>query len=110
MKRVLALAKPYWPQLLAAVLLMTGVGLMQGLMARLIQPVIDRVRFVQADLYDARTALPEPASFDQVYVTWGAIIWLPDIVRWAEIVAYFLKPGGSLYLAGHVLQENEGGR
>ena len=43
MRRVLVLAKPYWPQLLAAVLLMTGVGLMQGLMARLIQPVFDRV-------------------------------------------------------------------
>ena len=32
-------------------------------------------------------------------VTWGAIGWLPDIRRWAEIVAYFLKPGGLLYLA-----------
>jgi SAM-dependent methyltransferase len=59
----------------------------------------DRARFVQADLYDARAAIPKPASFDRVYVTWGAIIWLPDIVRWAEIVAHFLKPGGSLYLA-----------
>lgn len=59
-------------------------------------------RFVEADLYDARTAIPEPASFDRVYVTWGAIIWLPDIARWAEIVAFFLKPGGTLYLAeGH---------
>jgi hypothetical protein len=37
-----------------------------------------------------------------VFVTWGAITWLPDIRRWAEIVAFFLKPGGSLYLAeGH---------
>lgn len=59
----------------------------------------DRARFVQADLYDARTALPEPASFDRVYVSWGAIIWLPDIMRWAETVAFFLKPGGTLYLA-----------
>jgi SAM-dependent methyltransferase len=62
----------------------------------------DRARFVQADLYDARAAIPEPASFDRVYVTWGAIIWLPDIAAWAEIVAFFLKPGGTLYLAeGH---------
>ncbi|HEY1721964.1 MAG TPA: methyltransferase domain-containing protein [Magnetospirillaceae bacterium] len=58
-----------------------------------------RARFVQADLYDARTALSEPASFDRVYVSWGAIIWLPDIVRWAETVAFFLRPGGTLYLA-----------
>ena len=61
-----------------------------------------RVRFVEADLYDAPAAIPEPAAFDLVYVTWGAIYWLPDIRRWAEIVAFFLKPGGTLYLAeGH---------
>jgi SAM-dependent methyltransferase len=59
----------------------------------------DRAHFVEADLYDAPTAIPEPAAFDMVFVTWGAIGWLPDIHRWAEIVAYFLKPGGSLYLA-----------
>jgi SAM-dependent methyltransferase len=61
-----------------------------------------RTRFVEADLYDAPRAIPEPASFDLVFVTWGAITWLPDISRWAQIVANFLKPGGSLYLAeGH---------
>ena len=59
----------------------------------------ERARFVQADLYDACAAIPEPASFDRVFVTWGAITWLPDIFRWAEIVAFFLKPGGTLYLA-----------
>ena len=62
----------------------------------------DRARFVEADLYDAPAAIHEPAAFDLVYVTWGAINWLPDIRRWAEIVAFFLKPGGTLYLAeGH---------
>ena len=61
-----------------------------------------RTHFVEADLYDAPTAIPEPDSFDLVFVTWGAINWLPNIRRWAEIVAYFLKPGGALYLAeGH---------
>ena len=59
----------------------------------------DRVRFVEADLYDAPDAIAEPASFDRVYVTWGAICWLPDIAGWARIIADFLKPGGSLYLA-----------
>jgi SAM-dependent methyltransferase len=61
-----------------------------------------RTRFVEADLYDAPRAIPEPASFDLVFVTWGAIGWLPDIAGWAQVVANFLKPGGSLYLAeGH---------
>ena len=59
----------------------------------------DRARFVEADLYDARAVIPEPASFDRVFVTWGAINWLPDIDGWARIVAHFLKPGGALYLA-----------
>jgi len=59
----------------------------------------DRARFVEADIYDARTAIPEPASFDLVYVSWGTIIWLPDIAEWARIAVHFLKPGGSLYLA-----------
>lgn len=59
----------------------------------------DRARFVVADLYAAREAVPEPAAFDLVYVTWGAINWLPGIKEWAAIVAWFLKPGGRLYLA-----------
>jgi len=59
-------------------------------------------RFVEADLYDAPAAIAAPAGFDLVFVTWGALYWLPDIRRWAEIVAHFLKPGGALYLAeGH---------
>jgi SAM-dependent methyltransferase len=62
----------------------------------------ERARFVEADLYDAPTAIAEPGSFDLVFVTWGAINWLPDIQRWAAIVAWCLKPGGALYLAeGH---------
>lgn len=59
----------------------------------------DRARFVQADLYDAPAALGEPAAFDMVYVTWGALCWLPDIAGWARIVSHFLQPGGWLYLA-----------
>jgi SAM-dependent methyltransferase len=55
--------------------------------------------FVHADLYDAPAAISEAAAFDMVFITWGAICWLPDIYRWAEIVSHFLKPGGSLYLA-----------
>jgi SAM-dependent methyltransferase len=62
----------------------------------------DRASFVHADLYDAVRAVPAPHGFDLVFVTWGAICWLPDITRWAEIVATMLRPGGSLYLAdGH---------
>ena len=59
----------------------------------------DRARFVEAELYDAPRAIPPPHDFDLVYVTWGALCWLPDIAAWAKIVAAMLRPGGSLYLA-----------
>ncbi len=60
-----------------------------------------RARFVEADLYDAASAIPE-RGFDLVFTTWGTICWLPDIRRWADIIAQFLRPGGTLYFAdGH---------
>ena len=58
-------------------------------------------RFVWASVYDACDAIAEPASFDLVYVTWGALVWLPDVAAWARVVAHFLRPGGRLYLAEH---------
>lgn len=62
--------------------------------------------FVEANLYDARTAIGRPAAFDRVFVSWGAICWLPDIREWARIVSHFLKPGGALYLAeGHPVMQ-----
>jgi SAM-dependent methyltransferase len=59
----------------------------------------DRAGFVQADLYDGLTAVPRPHDFDMVFVTWGALAWLPDIRGWAKIVSALLRPGGCLYLA-----------
>jgi SAM-dependent methyltransferase len=56
-----------------------------------------RANFVEGNVYDARALLK--GDFDMVYVTWGAIGWLPDIARWAQVVASLLKPGGWLYLA-----------
>jgi SAM-dependent methyltransferase len=54
-------------------------------------------RFVEGNVYDARKLLD--GQFDMVYVTWGAIGWLPDIAAWAKVAASLLKPGGRLYLA-----------
>ena len=57
-------------------------------------------RFVQSDVYDAPDVLNE--QFDIVYTGVGAINWLPDIARWAQVVASFTKPGGTFYmLEGH---------
>lgn len=54
--------------------------------------------FVEADVYDAPSALGG-RSFDVVYTGFGALIWLPDIARWADTVVQLLRPGGVLYLA-----------
>ncbi|HEX8802988.1 MAG TPA: SAM-dependent methyltransferase, partial [Acidimicrobiales bacterium] len=37
--------------------------------------------------------------FDVVYTGLGALVWLPDVRRWAEVVAALVAPGGFLYLA-----------
>ena len=37
--------------------------------------------------------------FDIVYTGLGALNWLPDLPRWAGVVADLLKPEGFLYLA-----------
>lgn len=59
------------------------------------------VRFVESDLYDAVDVLGA-GSFDLVYTGIGALCWLPDIRRWAGIVAELLRPGGRLFIReGH---------
>jgi 2-polyprenyl-3-methyl-5-hydroxy-6-metoxy-1,4-benzoquinol methylase len=59
------------------------------------------VEFVQADLNDAVGTLGRE-RFDLVYTGIGAICWLPQIERWAEIVTELLAPGGRLFMReGH---------
>jgi SAM-dependent methyltransferase len=58
-------------------------------------------RFVQADAYEAPAVLGRGA-FDLVFTGVGALCWLPDIRRWAAVVAALLRPGGRLFLReGH---------
>ncbi|GLP78557.1 methyltransferase [Mycobacterium antarcticum] len=59
------------------------------------------VAFVEADLHDAVDALG-PGCADVVYTGIGALCWLPDVRRWAGIVATLLRPGGRLFIReGH---------
>lgn len=56
--------------------------------------------FVEANVYDADKVIGR--QFDIVFTSWGALCWLPDLPRWAAIVARHLAPGGFLYvLDGH---------
>ena len=59
------------------------------------------VEFVESELYAAVEALGRE-RFDLVYTGVGALCWLPDIARWARVVAGLLRPGGRLFLReGH---------
>jgi SAM-dependent methyltransferase len=57
--------------------------------------------FVQGDVYAAPDLL-ERGGFGLVYTGIGALCWLPDIRRWAGVVAALLRPGGRLFIReGH---------
>ena len=44
----------------------------------------------------------EAGDFDLVFTGIGALCWLPDIRRWAGVVAGLLRPGGRLFIReGH---------
>jgi SAM-dependent methyltransferase len=59
------------------------------------------VDFVESDVYDAAATLGRDCC-DLVYTGIGAICWLPDIRRWAGVVADVLRPGGRLFMReGH---------
>jgi ubiquinone/menaquinone biosynthesis C-methylase UbiE len=53
-------------------------------------------RFICSDVL-ALDALGDE-KFDIVFVSYGALIWLPDLDRWARTVARHLKPGGMFHL------------
>ncbi len=54
-------------------------------------------RFLHSNIYDAPDVLHE--QFDIVFTSYGALCWLPDIKRWAEIAAHFVKPSGFFFIA-----------
>lgn len=83
---------------------MTGLDFSAAALARareLVAATGEDVGFVEADVYAAPDVLPRGA-FDLVYTGIGALCWLPDIGRWASVVAALLAPGGRLFLReGH---------
>jgi SAM-dependent methyltransferase len=63
----------------------------------------ERARFVCANVEEAPEALGHD-TFDIVYVSLGALCWLPSVNRWADAVTALLGDGGRLYVHdGHPL-------
>lgn len=54
-------------------------------------------RFICANVYDTPDHLGGE-TFDTVFVSIGSLCWLPDMTRWAQLVASLLKPNGLLLL------------
>ena len=67
-------------------------------------------RFISANIYNIPDLLNE--KFDIVFTSYGTITWLPDIVKWAQIISDRLKPGGKFYIIdghpfGFIIDENQ---
>jgi 2-polyprenyl-3-methyl-5-hydroxy-6-metoxy-1,4-benzoquinol methylase len=54
-------------------------------------------KFICCNVYDLKNHLD--GKFDIVFTSYGTIGWLPDLDKWAEIISYYLKPGGIFYIA-----------
>lgn len=54
-------------------------------------------RFICSDVYKLPEVLDE--KFDIVFTSYGTIGWLPDLDKWAAVIAKFLKPGGRFVFA-----------
>ena len=53
--------------------------------------------FAQGNVYDAPEILGR--RFDIVYTGLGALCWLPDIERWADVITALVKPGGTVFVS-----------
>jgi SAM-dependent methyltransferase len=53
--------------------------------------------FVESSVQDLPAHLD--GQFDIVFSSYGALLWLPDLEEWADIVCRYLKPGGQFCLA-----------
>lgn len=54
-------------------------------------------QFINSDIYDLPQNLQE--QFDIVFTSYGTIGWLPDMEKWANVIAHFLKPNGKFIMA-----------
>lgn len=55
------------------------------------------IDFVRGNVYDAREALGD-RTFDVIYTGKGSLCYLPDLPKWAEVLAGLLRDGGVLYI------------
>ena len=54
-------------------------------------------QFICSDIYSLPEKLED--SFDLIFTSYGTIMWLPDLNKWAEVISHFLKPKGTFVFA-----------
>ncbi|RAJ88000.1 methyltransferase family protein [Chitinophaga dinghuensis] len=80
--------------------IVTGVDLSDNAIhhaQQLAQETAIPAQFICSNVYDLKTHLHQ--HYDIVFTSYGTIGWLPDLDKWAAIVAHYLKPGGRFYMA-----------
>lgn len=78
----------------------TGVDLSEVAIARataLATTIGVNANFIACNVYDLLPRLDR--QFDIVFTSYGTIGWLPDLDKWARVIAGALKPGGRLVFA-----------
>jgi len=68
-------------------------------------------RFIASDIYNLPEVLDE--DFDVVFTSGGVLTWLPDLDKWAKVVARHVKRGGFFYIrefhpVSYVFDDDEG--
>ncbi len=53
--------------------------------------------FICSNIYDVPGILQQ--QYDIVFSSYGTIVWLPDMTRWAQVISSALKPGGRFVFA-----------
>ncbi len=53
--------------------------------------------FICSDVYELPKVLDK--KFDIVFASYGVLLWLPDLKKWAKTINHFLKKGGMFYIA-----------
>lgn len=79
--------------------IVTGVDFSQNaitLAQSLSQELNIPAQFYRSDIYELPRVLSD--KFDIVFTSYGVLHGLPDLRRWGEIIAHYLKPGGIFYI------------
>lgn len=77
----------------------TGVDLSDEAIAeaqKLSQELNIPAEFICSDVYK----LPEVLNkkYDMVFTSYGVLVWLSNLSKWANVIAHFLNPGGKFYI------------